>query len=47
MRRQVSVADLAEQYLEFKTTLSRGPQERTLRDYWQDLRDHVRPARLR
>lgn len=39
----VSVADLVEQYLAFKVTLSRGPEDRTLRDYRQYLRDHVRP----
>ena len=39
----VSVGELAEQYLAFKASLSRGPEARTLRDYRQYLRDHVWP----
>jgi integrase len=39
----VSVGELVERYLVFKTSLSRGPEERTLHDYRQYLRDHVWP----
>lgn len=39
----VSVGELVERYLTFKTSLSRGPEDRTLRDYRQYLRDHVWP----
>jgi len=39
----VSVTELMERYLEHKLSLSWAPEERTLRDYRQYLRDHVRP----
>ncbi|GIJ48823.1 hypothetical protein Val02_57090 [Virgisporangium aliadipatigenens] len=39
----VSVTEVVERYLEFKVSLTRSPETRTLRDYQQYLRQHVRP----